>query len=234
MRKIIMLMLALALLLAGCAGAQDAPKVETNIREPEEITAPLTETEASEAVQAVAKIYPLNDPVMENLSDSILSVSLEEGGVYVDDAGKMQMDLKIYSYDKYDMVDISMLKAGDILVTASGEVEVLALERREDGTVAVNGGLLEDGFDLVTDEDGIFYERGYNDAKNWHEVGEATIQVSVDFVCYDNSDLDAGETVYYPGDFLNGDITIYDFNPSNTTIRTENGQIVEMYRVYTP
>lgn len=234
MKKFIILILAFALLLAGCAGSQNEPKAETEPREQEEITAPLTETEASAVVQTAAKIYPLNDPVMENVSDAILSVSLEEGDVYVDDAGKMQMDLKIYSYDKYDMVDISMLKAGDILVTASGEVEVLALERRGDGSVAVNGGLLEDGFDLVTDDDGIFYERGYNDAKNWHEVGEATIRVSVDFVCYDNSDLDAGEAVYYPGDFLNGDIAIYDFNPSNTTIRTENGQIVEMYRVYTP
>lgn len=93
---------------------------------------------------------------MDNLTDAILSISLEEGDAYVDDTGKMQMDVTICSYDKYDMVDISTLKVGDILVTHAGEVEIASLAREENGTVLINGGLDENGFDLITDETGVF------------------------------------------------------------------------------
>ena len=75
---------------------------------------------------------------------------------------------------------------------------------------------------------------GYSDAKNWYEVGEATIRVSTDFKAFDNADLDLGEVTYYPGDFLVGAVTNYDFTPYNTTVRVEGGQIVELNRVYIP
>ena len=222
MKKLIFFTLVICFLMTGCGNDKAATEV--------------TETISATAVteQPASKVYPLPDTTMDNLNDAILSISLNEGDAYVDDTGKMQMDLKIFSYDKYDMVDISMLKVGDILVTHAGEVEITTLTREENGTILINGGLYEDGFDLVTDETGIFYERGYNDAKNWYEVGEATIRVSVDFMYHDTSDLDRGEVLYYPGSFLIGEVTDYYFTPYNTTIRVENGQIIEMYRVYIP
>ena len=171
---------------------------------------------------------------MENLTDAILSVSLEEGDAYVDDTGKMQMDVKIYTYDKYDMVDIAELEKGDTIVTHSGEVEVNSIERNDNGLVYINGGLEEGGFDLFTDESGIFYETGFDDVKNWHKVGEATIRVSTDFKGYDNADPEQGELIIYPGDFLTGAVLDYNFTPYNTTIRVEAGEIVEMNRRYTP
>lgn len=222
MKKCMIITLVVCLLLTGCGSV--APEAAETA----------STTAATEQTAPASKIYPLPDTTMDNLTDAILSISLEEGNAYVDDTGKMQMDLKIFSYDKYDMVDISMLKVGDILVTHAGEVEITTLTREENGTILINGGLYEDGFDLVTDETGIFYERGYNDAKNWYEVGEATIRVSVDFMYYDTSDLDRGEVLYYPGSFLIGEVTDYYFTPYNTTIRVENGQIIEMYRVYIP
>lgn len=222
MKKCMIITLVVCLLLTGCGSV--APEAAETA----------STTAATEQTAPASKIYPLPDTTMDNLTDAILSISLEEGNAYVDDTGKMQMDLKIFSYDKYDMVDISMLKVGDILVTHAGEVEITTLTREENGTILINGGLYEDGFDLVTDETGIFYERGYNDAKNWYEVGEATIRVSVDFMYHDTSDLDRGEVLYYPGSFLIGEVTDYYFTPYNTTIRVENGQIIEMYRVYIP
>ena len=222
MKKLIFFTLVICFLLTGCGNDKAATEV--------------TETISATAVteQSASKVYPLPDTTMDNLNDAILSISLNEGDAYVDDTGKMQMDLKIYSYDQYDMVDISMLKVGDILVTHTGEVEVAALDRKENGTILINGGLDENGFDLITDETGVYYECGYSDAKNWHEIGEATIRVSVDFMYYDTSDLDKGEVFYYPGDFLIGAVTDYNFTPYNTTIRVENGQIMEMHRVYIP
>ena len=207
MKKISVIFTALFLLLAGCASAQTDP---------------------------AQKISPLPDATMENLTDAILSVSLAEGDAYVDETGKMQMDMKIYSYDCYDMVDISNLKVGDTLVRHSDEVQVTSIEQNDAGTVYINGGLDNGGFDLVTDDCGVFYEMGYNDHKNWYQVGEATIRVSADFKGSDCADPELGEVVIYPGDFLVDAVTNYDFTPYNTTIRIEGGQIVEMNRRYIP
>ena len=52
------------------------------------------------------------------------------------------------------------------------------MERNDLGTVFINGGLEEGGFDLFSDGGGVYYEAGFNDVKNWYEVGEATLRVS--------------------------------------------------------
>ena len=221
----IIIMFLLVFLLTGCAnehgGAIDATmEAET--------------TSALDTTVSGVTIYPLPDYTMDNLSDAILSVSLEEGSAYVDDTGKMQMDLIIYTYDRYDMVDIATMKVGDTIATYHSEVEILSLTQDDYGTIHINGGLDENGMDLVTDDSGVYYAIGYSDMKSWYQVGEATIRVSVDFVYYDNADLEQGEVIYYPGSFLIGEVTDYYFTPHNTTIRVENGQIVEMNRRYTP
>ena len=234
-KKIIVLWMVFCLLLTGCAASQKG-NGENEI--PSDIAASKamvsSDTDSTEQLEETHTITPLPDTTMENLSDAILSISLDEGDAYVDDSGRMQMDLKIYTYDKYDMVDIANLKVGDTVVRHSGEVKVVSKEQSETGTISINGGLENGGFDLVTDDCGIFYETGFNDVKNWYEIGEATIRVSADFKGIDNADLEQGEVIIYPGDFLIGAVTNYDFTPYNTTIRVEDGQIVEMNRVFIP
>lgn len=234
-KKIIALWIVFCLSLAGCAGAQTDGSVNTT---PAVDPVPVT-TEDFGTVDAgqpddARTISPLPDTTMENLTDAILSVSLDEGNAYVDDNGRMQMDLKIYTYDKYDMVDIQALKVGDTLVRHFEEVKVISKEQDETGTIYINGGLDNGGFDLVTDNCGTFYEMGFSDTKSWYQVGDATIRVSADFKGIDHADLEQGEVIIYPGDFLIGAVTNYDFTPYNTTIRVEDGQIIEMNRVYTP
>ena len=234
-KKTIVLWMVFCLLLTGCAASQKG-NGENEI--PSDIAASKamvsSDTDSTEQPEETHTITPLPDTTMENLTDAILSVSLDEGNAYVDDNGRMQMDLKIYTYDTYDMVDIANLKVGDTVVRHSGEVKVVSKELSETGTISINGGLENGGFDLVTDDCGIFYETGFNDVKNWYEIGEATIRVSVDFKGIDNADLEQGEVIIYPGDFLIGAVTNYDFTPYNTTIRVEDGQIVEMNRVFIP
>jgi hypothetical protein len=185
-------------------------------------------------VEPATRISPLPDTTMDNLTDAILSISLEEGDAYVDDTGKMQMDVKIYTYDLYDAAGIAGLQVGDVIVTHAGEQEVTSIGRNEAGYVCINGGLDGGGFELAPEGGGIFSEIGYSDMKSWYEVGEATVRVSVDFVGHDNADPDGGEVIIYPGDFLIGAVTNYDFTPHNTTIRVEEGQIVELNRRYVP
>ena len=240
MKKFVLPILLICFLFTGCAGSVIAPEAGTNI--PVEATAPqipASETEPelvvdTESADSVTVVYPLPDSIMDNLSDCIVSIALEKDGAYLDETGKLNMEFTVYSYDRYDMVDISMLKVGDTLVTHAGEVEITSLESTGNGSISINGGLYENGFDLVTEDDGIFYERGYNDAKNWHEVGKAILPVSADFEYHDLSDLDQGEKIYYAGSFLTNEITDYHFTPDNTMIRIENGEIIEMNRVYVP
>ena len=218
----ILLGMVFCLLLAGCASSQTGENPA------------LSDDTPSVTVEEGRTIMPLPDTTMDNLTDAILSISLEEGKAYVDDNGRMQMDLTIYSYDQYDMVDIANLKVGDTLVRHDGEVKVASKEQHEAGTIYINGGLDNGGFNLITDDCGTFYEMGFNDTKNWYPVGEATIRVSADFKGIDRADLELGEVIIYPGDFLIGAVTNYDFTPYNTTIRTENGQIVEINRRFIP
>lgn len=229
MKRMGLFLLTICLLLAACASSQTGGNENTASAATENAG-----TVVAGQTEDARTVVPLPDTTMENLTDAILSASLAEGGAYVDDTGKMQMDLKIYSYDRYDMVDISDLKIGDTLVRHSGEVKVTAKEQNEAGAVIINGGLDNGGFDLVTDDSGTFYEMDYNDHKNWYQIGEATIRVSADFEGLDRADPELGEVTIYPGDFLIGAVTNYDFTPYNTTIRVEAGQIVELTRRYVP
>ena len=234
-KKTIVLLIASCLLLTGCADSQKdsgGNEVLSDAKNSEVVEN--FDTGNTEPTEETHIIMPLPDTTMENLSDAILAISLDDGDAYVDDSGIMQMNLKIYTYDQYDMVDIANLKVGDTVVRHSGEVKVISKEQNEAGTIYINGGLENGGFDLVTDDGGIFYETGFNDVKNWYEIGQATIRVSVDFKGIDNADLEQGEVMIYPGDFLIGAVTNYDFTPYNTTIRVEDGQIVEMDRVFIP
>lgn len=172
---------------------------------------------------------------IEAIEDCTMAVSLKKGDAYVDDNGAMQMKVMVYTYDLYDMVDVANLKAGDSFVRCGETVKIESLERNESGTVIINGGLDNDGYELYSDDDTVYYEAGYNDAKAYYELGEVTLRVSTEFVYTDESDLDNREKEYYPGDFLSDDAGIdYDFNPHNTQILVEGGMITEMTRFYQP
>ena len=96
-------------------------------------------------------------------------------------------------------------------------------------------GMENGGYDLWHGDSGVYFEHGYNDVKSYYALGEATIRVSADFKFVDSSDLDKGEVTYYPGDFLTSDAGIlYSFTPNNTSIVVEDGQIIQMTRIFTP
>lgn len=172
---------------------------------------------------------------MNDLTNCTLAVSFEKGDAYVDDTGAMQLKVTVYTYDLYDMIDIAMLAEGDTIVLRGQEVPVTSLTRTEHGSVEINGGLDNGGYELRTDNDTVFYETGYSDVKSYYALGEATIRVSTDFIFTDASDLNKEEVIYYPGDFLTDIAGIdYYFTPHNTRIVTKNGQVISMQRVYTP
>ena len=224
MKKLIFVLLALCLVLAGCSG--ETPAVT-------EATQPVTDAAVPETeapTEAPVTVSPMPQGIdLNQLEDCTLAVSLEEGDVYEDDSGVLQMKATVYTYDLYDMVDIAALSHGDILVFRCEEVKIDDLQHLDDGSLHINGSLT-----LRTDGDGCYYGVLENDHPAYYALGEATIRVSPDFIYTDSSDPSEEKTIY-PGDFLVPGMEIdYDFTPYNTTIRIENGKVIEMHRIYIP
>ena len=181
-------------------------------------------------------INPLPETLDVNALDNCtVAVSLEKGNAYVDDSGKMVMDVTVYSYELYDMVDISTLEENDVIVRQNKEVKITGLERLDSGLVRINGGEENGGFDLVSNDNTVYYESGMNDIKAYYELGKITLPVSVDFRYIDESEPEKEAKTYYPGDFLTDYAGLeYNFTPNNTTVVIEDGVIIAMNKVYMP
>ena len=178
-----------------------------------------------------AKIFPLPTTIdMNALDNCTMAVSFEKGDAYVDDNGAMQLDVTVYAYDLYDMVDIANLKVGDTIFIRNNEVAVESLETLQSGLIFINGGMENGGYDLWNDESGVYFEHGFNDAKAYYPLGQATLKVSPDFEFADSSDTDKGEVIYYPGYLLAEDVISFSFTPDNTTIVVEDGMVMAMTR----
>ena len=201
----------------------EVPEEEETETIPEEIEGPIT-------------VLPLPGTLdIMNLNDCTIAVSLEEGDVYVNESGVMEMKVTVYTYDVYDMVDISLLKIGDSITIRQENVKITSLERGKNGEIYINGGLDNGGYELRNDDNGVFFEIGYSDVKFYYSIGEATLDVSRDLQYTDASDLDKGEVIYYFGDFLREDSEIdYYFVPNNTCISIKDGSVISMYRIYNP
>ena len=228
MRKKLFIACALMLCVstfAGCSKVDQKENLNT-------VNNNISKTSSSDNVV----VTPLPSTIdMEQLDNCALAVSLKKGDAFVDDSGVMQMKVTVYTYDLYDMVDIAQLKEGDTIVIKQEDVSITSLENNEYGTIIINGGLDQGGYELYTDDNTVFYENGYSDVKSYYELGEVTIPVSSDFLYTDTSDLDKDATIYYPGDFLTDNAGIdYNFTPYNTSIIIVDGYITSMNRLYTP
>ena len=223
MKRTLLTILAVVCLFTACANSGGTASEPT--------VAPVSET-----IRPGDRISPLPPAVdMAHLDNCTVFVSLKEGDAYVDDTGAMQMKITVYDYDRYDLADIARLQVGDVLTIRQREITVTALERSESGTVKINGGLDGEGYELVTDDSGVFFEILNNDAHFWQELGTAAVPVSPDFELIDSSDPEKGEVTRYPGDFLIPDGPIdYDFTPNNTSLVIENGRVISMRRIYIP
>lgn len=227
MKKTLLVVLVFVLCIFIFAGCTEQTQNEVTGVNPEN-------TENAE--NNVKTVYPLPETVdVNSLYNCTAAVSFEKGDVYVDDTGKAVMDMIVYSYELYDMVDIATLSENDVIVRRNEEVKVASVERLETGLVNINGGEENGGFSLISDDSTVYYEVCMSDAKAYYEIGNVTLPVSDEFTYTDESNLDAEAKEYYPGDFLTDDAGIeYNFNPNNTRVVIENGVVVSMKRVYQP
>ena len=188
-------------------------------------------------IDAPVAVVPLPETLnMDHLDNCMVAISLDKESVIPCAGGAYpaQMKVTVYTYDVYDMVDIGLLEVGDVIVINQQDVVVTKLER-ESYLVRINGGLDNGGYDLRTDDNGVYYETGYSDAKTLYAIGQATLPVSPEFVFTDSADPE-NQSVDYSLDDLFKNETLFNvtFTPDNTSIVIEDGVVTQMYRRYTP
>ena len=181
-------MVLLLMLCSMCTAC--GTKGETNVNESQQVG----ETVEDTTVKDTKVISPLPTTIdMKELDNCTLAVSFKEGDAYVDDIGVMQLDVTVYTYDLYDMIDVTNLKEGDTIVIRGNKTLVDSIKTLKSGLILINGGIDNGGYDLWNDESGVYFEQGYNDSKTYYEMGKATLRVSTDFEFVDSSDLEKGK-----------------------------------------
>ena len=134
MRKKMLLVVCSVILCISIIGCGASKEKENN-----SIQSVIEDNSIEEVTETNTIISPLPVTIdINNLDNCTVAVSLEQGDAYVDDTGAMQMDVIVYTYDLYDMVDIASLKEGDVIVIREQEVKITSLERNEKGLL-ING-----------------------------------------------------------------------------------------------
>ena len=257
-KRIMLIMIAAASILAGCAGknqqentaaaptsAETQAAASTNISINTETKKQNKETKAAEsekagisaeAGKAAGKIIePLPAAFdMEHLDGNTIHVSFGADDVYMD-GGSLVTHLTIYDQELYDMVELSQMEVGDTLRIDGQDMVITSLEQNEYGSYIINGGIENDGCCLVTNENGVYYEQLFDDAGSYYKVGEATLPIDQEFTFNDHSDLDNPEQVLLAGDFLQEIPGTDRYFPENAaTARIEDGWIKEITVNYIP
>ena len=246
MKKLLAILLALSLLVLCACSAKTSQEAQETVTEntaessdqPEQAETPedaentdASEDEASTAEEADDRIKPLPDSIdAANLTDATVAASFDESAIKETD-GKTYLTLQVYDYDRYDMVDISKLAEGSVIVAGGKDMTVSSVE--QDGAlVLINGGLTKGGMTLTTQDDGVYYELGVNDAKCYQEKGEVTLPLSASFTLTDGSDPDHPNQTY--GAEKLPELVAAGFTANNTLVTIENGEITAITRTVAP
>ena len=122
---------------------------------------------------------------------------------------------------------------GDTIVVDGKDMVVTSREGK-DGFVTINGGLEQGGVDLTSDDSGVYYAAGLDDAKSYHELGRITVPVAEGFVLTDNSDLEHPDETYAASDLAKLAASEPGFTANNTLATIEHGELTVLARSYTP
>lgn len=172
---------------------------------------------------------------MNNLTDCTVAVSIDSEDLSVDNTGARVLPVTVYTYDLYDMVDMAMLEVGDTIILRGEEVLVTDLVRTDSGALQINGGLDMGGYELITNEDTVYFETGFSDVKTYFALGKAVLNVSNDFIFIDKADPEGNPVTFTLEDLFTDKVNpVYGFTPYNTRIVIEGGVVTQMERIYTP
>ena len=177
----------------------------------------------------------LNECDPADMGTSDWPVSIDPATVEDNEAGNTVL-LDLYSMEYYDAVELSQLKPGDGIVI---ENEVFTVESIEDTAKGkrLNGGLENDGYDLVALDGGVFRVSGYDDAATYIDVAGIHMNMPKDIVLKDGSAAPDAEAVVYEGDAAVADFLrsgAVALGPGNAVAHFTDGELTEIELVYTP
>ena len=233
MKKTLAILLALSVLtLSACAAKQANSDTQKDSNTAETEQKPGSE-QTEQPAQGAKRIEPLAESLDLNaLTDATVAASFGAEDISEKD-GKTEITLTVYDYDVYDIVDISLLAVGDTIVV-DGKDMVVASREDKDGFVTINGGLEQGGVDLTSDDSGVYYAVGMDDAKSYHELGKITVPVAEGFVLTDNSDPEHPDATYAASDLAKLAGESVGFTANNTLATIEHGELTVLARSYTP
>ncbi len=153
-------------------------------------------------------------------------------------------NVRIYTEDIYDIVDVSKMAVGDTFEAEGKTVTIESMETDEFGHININGGYdAENGYTLTTEDD----SNGWttlldDDFCTYTERGAANLELAENVTFTDSSDIEA---------FNNGSDPLAvtgieavtkaimesandSFYEHNTTIVIEGGKVTEINRVFVP
>ena len=147
------------------------------------------------------------------------------------------LQIKVYSKDLYDIVEIEHLTPGDTLVFQGRSIVVNSVDRNDNGLVTVNGGIEHDGAELVPFEGGTYRGILLDDHAVYTLLGTATLPLADDLVM-----TDCGPEPNDPVDTIRNNVRDYiqkltikdNFNELNTELLIENGKITQINRHWIP
>lgn len=236
MKKVLAILLALSVLaLSACAAKQVNSDTQKDVSAETAATSadPEQTEDAQQSAQEAKRVEPLPETLDVNaLTDATVAASFGAADISEKD-GKTEITLTVYDYDVYDMVDISQLAVGDTIVV-DGKDMVVTYREDKDGFVTINGGLEQGGVDLTSDDSGVYYAVGMDDAKSYHELGKITVPVAEGFVLTDNSDLEHPDATYAASDLAKLAGESVGFTANNTLATIEHGELTVLARSYTP
>ena len=97
--------------------------------------------------------------------------------------GKWELEAGIFTPEYFDLVDVTMMVPGDILVIGGEEIPVESVELSTASgspVLFVNGGLEAGGIDLCEGGDGTYRMQGVNDMTSYTPHGTAVLPVSAE------------------------------------------------------
>ncbi|MDY3038657.1 MAG: hypothetical protein SOR88_01005 [Roseburia inulinivorans] len=201
-----------------------------------ENTEQVEQTEEPEQNASSGVIMPLNamESIIDTLPDGEYAAHFEAKD-FAETADGYELTVEIGAYDTYAPEDIENLKAGDKIQVCQNEVTVDTVEVN-DSYVSINGGIEQDGVDLIRDND-IYRTFSMDDQPMYYTVGTITIPVDTECTLEDHSDYDKEpDGVVYEYDQLKEMIANSDtaFYFGNTSITVRQGKIAQIVRIWTP
>lgn len=150
-------------------------------------------------------------------------------------AGTLQC--KVYSMDLYDAVHITQLAQGDTLLFQGRSIIVSEVKTDDSGYVIVNGGIENDGADLMPFEGGTYRGIQPDDHAVYTLLGTATLPLAANLVM-----IDCGIEPTDPVDTISSGVKDYllkldnkdNFNELNTQLLIQGGKVTQISRRWIP